>query len=88
MGQRPHYYLWGLAVDPARQRSGAGTALLQELFLRADRELMPIYLETHKFENVAYYETRGFRLLHTGDMPDHAPFWCMLREPASTPEES
>ena len=86
--ERPHYYLWGLAVDPARQRSGAGTALLQELFLRADREQMPIYLETHKFENVAYYEARGFRLLHTGDMPDHAPFWCMLREPVSKLEES
>ena len=88
LGQRPHYYLWGLAVDPARQRGGAGTALLQELFRRADREQMPIYLETHKFENVAYYEARGFCLLHTGNMPDHATFWCMLREPESKPEES
>jgi GNAT superfamily N-acetyltransferase len=79
---RPHYYLWGIAVDPLRQRSGAGKALLQALFDRADREAMPVYLETHQFANVAYYEQRGFRLIHTGAMPgDDLPFWCMLREP-------
>jgi ribosomal protein S18 acetylase RimI-like enzyme len=85
LGQRPHYYLWGLTVDPARQRSGAGTALLQQLFLRAEQEQMPIYLETHKLENVTYYEARGFRLIFTGEMPDHSPFWCMLREPENKP---
>lgn len=82
LGERPHYYLWGIAVDPARQRSGAGTALLNTMFDRADREAMPVYLETHREANVAYYEQRGFQLLHTGTMPgDDLPFWCMLREP-------
>ena len=82
LGARPHYYLWGLAVDPEQQRGGAGTALLSTLFERADQERMPIYLETHKFENVAYYEARGFRLIQTGAMPYQAmPYWCMLREP-------
>ncbi|NLI54543.1 MAG: GNAT family N-acetyltransferase [Clostridiales bacterium] len=79
---RPHYYLWGLAVDPAKQRGGSGTALLKTLFEKTDREGLPIYLETHRFENVAYYEQRGFHLIHTGTMPgDDLPFWCMLREP-------
>ena len=79
---RAHYYLWGVAVDPARQRTGAGTALLKKMFDRADREKMPIYLETHREANVAYYEQRGFQLIHTGTMPgDDLPFWCMLREP-------
>ena len=41
---RAHYYLWGIAVDPACQRTGAGTALLNTMFDRADREKMPIYL--------------------------------------------
>lgn len=78
---RPHYYLWGIAVDPSRQRTGAGTALLNTLFDKADQEGMPVYLETHQLANVAYYEQRGFRLVHTGEMPgDHLPFWCMLRE--------
>lgn len=85
MQGRPHYYLWGLAVDPAKQRTGAGSMLLKSLFEQADREQMPIYLETHQFANVAYYEQRGFQLIYTGEMPgDHLPFWCMLREPDST----
>jgi len=79
---RPHYYLWGITVDPARQRTGAGTTLLNALFDKADGEGMPVYLETHLFANVAYYEQRGFQLIHTGTMPgDDLPFWCMLREP-------
>ncbi len=79
---RPHYYIWGITVDPAHQRSGAGTALLQMLYDKADRENMPIYLETHKPANVAYYEQRGFELIYTGTMPgDDMPFWCMEREP-------
>ncbi len=82
IGNRPHYYLWGLAVDPERQRRGAGTALLNALFQRADQQSLPIYLETHQFENVAYYEARGFRRIHTGAMPYQTmPYWCMLREP-------
>ena len=87
LGQRPHYYLWGLAVDPDRQRSGAGTALLLKLFQRADQENLPIYLETHQFDNVAYYEARGFRRIYAGDMPDHSPYWCMLREPERTSDK-
>jgi len=79
---RAHYYLWGIAVDPVRQRSGAGTALLQAMFNKADGEQMPIYLETHQFANVAYYEQRGFQLIFTGTMSgDDLPYWCMLREP-------
>ena len=82
MKSRLHYYIWGITVDPARQRSGAGTALLQMLYDKADRENMPIYLETHKLANVAYYEQSGFQLIHAGTMPgDDMPFWSMVREP-------
>ena len=82
LAERAHYYLWGIAVDPARQRCGAGTALLSAMFERADRETTPIYLETHREANVGYYEQHGFRLIETGIMPgDDLPFWCMLREP-------
>ena len=79
---RPHYYLWGITVDPARQKSGSGSALLGKLFSMADQERMPVYLETHRFENVGYYEKHGFQLIHTDKMPvDELPVWCMLREP-------
>lgn len=82
---RPHYYLWGIAVDPSRQRGGVGKELLQALYAKADLESMPIYLETHQLANVAYYERLGFRLMHADTVPaDGAPFWCMLREPGGT----
>ena len=79
---RPHYYLWGITVDPLHQKSGAGSALLGELFAKADEERMPVYLETHRVENVAYYQKHNFQLIHTDNMPgDELPVWCMLREP-------
>ena len=79
---RKHYYLWGLAADPKKQRTGAGTALLQSLIAKADAENMPIYLETHKEQNVAYYERNGFALIHKDTIPVHGlEFFCMLREP-------
>ncbi len=36
MGDRPHYYLWGLTVDPSQKRKGIGTALLKPLIEKAD----------------------------------------------------
>jgi hypothetical protein len=43
---------------------------------------MPVYLETHKKQNVAYYESRGFKLIHTDTVLKHdLDFWCMLHEP-------
>ena len=84
---RPHYYLWGIAVDPEQQRGGVGKALLHALYAKADREGMPIYLETHNPDNVAYYEHLGFCLIHTDNVPaDGMPFWCMLREPSGAEE--
>ncbi|SHI01342.1 Acetyltransferase (GNAT) family protein [Sporobacter termitidis DSM 10068] len=82
LAARPHYYLWGLSVDPARQRTGAGTALIASLLKKTDAENMPVYLETHREQNVAYYEQRGFKLIHTDIIPRHnLDFWCLLHEP-------
>jgi ribosomal protein S18 acetylase RimI-like enzyme len=79
---RPHIYLWGLAVDPAYQSIGIGTALMQPLLEKANTRKLPIYLETHNEKNVAYYQRYGFDLIHTDRIPKHElPFWCMLREP-------
>jgi ribosomal protein S18 acetylase RimI-like enzyme len=81
MAGRPHYYLWGLVVDPARKRQGIGTALLSSLLARADAEKMPIYLETHDEKNVAYYQRFGFQLAKTGCIPQSdVRVWAMVRE--------
>jgi len=84
MAGRRHYYLWGLAVDPKAQRKGVGSTLLKLLTDRADAEQLPVYLETHNKNNVAYYERSGFQLLYTGAIPGHGlAIWCMLREAAA-----
>lgn len=80
---RAHYYLWGLVADPKAQRKGVGGALLKVLTDKADAENMPVYLETHDQNNVAYYERFGFKLIHTDTIPKHGlDIWCMLREAA------
>jgi ribosomal protein S18 acetylase RimI-like enzyme len=82
MQDRPHYYLWGLAVDPTQKSKGIGTALMQPVLEKADAQKMPIYLETHDEKNVRYYRKHGFDLIHTVSIPKYdLPIWCMLREP-------
>lgn len=82
MKDRPHYYLWGLTVDPRQKKSGIGTALLQPVLAQADAEKMPFYLETHDEKNVQYYQRHGFRLLQASSIPKYnLPIWCMVREP-------
>jgi ribosomal protein S18 acetylase RimI-like enzyme len=82
MAGRPHYYLWGLAVDPGQQRSGIGKALMEPFILKAGVEQKPIYLETHEEKNVAYYQKMGFNLVDTGKIPDcDLQIWCMVRNP-------
>jgi GNAT superfamily N-acetyltransferase len=82
MQNRPHYYLWGLAVDPRVKGTGIGTALLEPLLSKADREGKPVYLETHDEKNVAYYKKRGFSLAFSGDIPKYGlDIWGMVRDP-------
>jgi GNAT superfamily N-acetyltransferase len=82
MDDRPHYYLWGLTVDPSQKRKGIGTALLRPVIEKADVEKKPIYLETHDEKNVAYYQRMGFSLVRTDMFPKFdLAIWCMLREP-------
>jgi ribosomal protein S18 acetylase RimI-like enzyme len=82
MDDRPHYYLWGLAVDPNQKRRGIGTALMKPVIDKADADEKPIYLETHDEKNVAYYQRMGFSLVHTDTIPKFdLAIWCMVREP-------
>jgi ribosomal protein S18 acetylase RimI-like enzyme len=81
---RPHIYLWGLAIDPKQQRKGIGSALLQPVLTKADSQKIPVYLETHDEKNVLYYQNHGFDLIYSDTIPKYAlPIWCMLREPKS-----
>lgn len=79
-----HWYLSLLAVDPELQGRGVGGALLAPLLERADREGLPVYLETQKESNVAWYGRFGFALVETLGLPKvaNAPtMWTLQREP-------
>jgi len=75
----PHWYLATLGVAPAAQGRGVGRALLDALVRRADRDALPIYLETDRAENLAFYERVGFRSLHETQIFD-TRIWHMQRE--------
>ncbi len=81
MPQR-HWYLMVLGVDPPRQGQGIGGALMQPVLERADRDLLPCYVETAKEINVSFYQKQGFEVVVEEDLPGGGPrFWTMKREP-------
>jgi ribosomal protein S18 acetylase RimI-like enzyme len=76
------WYLPWLGVDPESQRSGVGSALLNDMFARLDPQGIATFLETEKAANVPYYQRHGFAVVHEGTLPDGGPdFWSMLRIP-------
>ena len=80
--QPQHWYLFFLGVDPPRQGQGVGSALIQPVLARADRERLPCYLETAKEINVSFYKKHGFEVVVEDDLPGGGPrFWTMKREP-------
>jgi len=75
-----HWYLLMVAVTPEKQGRGIGTALLEPVLVRADRERVPCYLDTLEQRNLGYYERLGFRVTVQGQVPYGGPrFWGMAR---------
>lgn len=62
----PHWYLAGIAVDPAAQGAGVGGALVRAGLERSRRDGVPAYLECVE-ALVPYYERFGFEVRH--DIP-------------------
>ena len=79
--ESPHYYLSILGVDPPRQGSGLGTALLQPGLRRCDAEGVGAYLETATESNVRFYSRQGFRVTDEVPLPKGPPMWLMWRDP-------
>jgi GNAT superfamily N-acetyltransferase len=78
---RPHWYLPFIAVDPEWQGKGIGTALLQPVLERCDRDGLPAFLEASTPRNRACYERNGFRVTDVMHFPKGPPMWKMWREP-------
>ncbi len=80
--QEPHWSLELIGADPKQQRTGSGTALIQHVLDRADRQGLPAYVITHDARNVAYYERFGFLLVGNAPFEPGAPPTCSLLRPA------
>jgi GNAT superfamily N-acetyltransferase len=76
-----HWYLAVLGTDPPHQGRGVGTALVDPVLERCDREGLGAYLESSKPTNVPYYERFGFSVTGQIDLPSGPPVWPMWRNP-------
>ncbi|MFC8146614.1 GNAT family N-acetyltransferase [Streptomyces paradoxus] len=81
---RAHEYLWMIGVAPGRQDEGLGTALIEAVLDRCDREGLPAYLEASNARSRNLYERLGFEPAGPAlDLPDGPSMWPMWREPRS-----
>ncbi|MFI6810376.1 GNAT family N-acetyltransferase [Streptomyces luteogriseus] len=79
---RAHEYLWMIGVAPGRQGEGLGTALIEAVLDRCDREGLPAYLEASSARSRKLYERLGFEPAGPVlDLPDGPAMWPMWREP-------
>ncbi len=76
-----HWYLSVLGVDPTYQGQGWGSRLLEAVLPRIDEAGLPVYLETDKERNLAYYRRFGFELVEQIHPVEGAPpTWTMWRD--------
>jgi len=76
-----HWYLPLIGVEPARQRQGLGSALLQPILTACDAAGLPAYLEATSPRSVPLYSRHGFKAtaeIRIGGCPPIVP---MLRPP-------
>jgi ribosomal protein S18 acetylase RimI-like enzyme len=74
----PFTYLRTLGVDPAHQRHGLGSALVEQVIRRAAVG-PPIYLETAREQNISFYARHGFD--RCGEFRClGVPVWRLLRD--------
>jgi len=78
----PHRYLHLLAVDPTRQGSGVGSALLRTVHDLADAEGLPTLLVTFQPRNVPLYRRHGYEVVAESTDPIAGlAYWSMRRQP-------
>ena len=76
------WYLPLIAVDPAHQGKGIGSALMKAALQRCDEAGLPAYLESSNPRNVSLYERHGFEAIgqiQTGSSPIVTPMYRPAR---------
>ncbi len=77
----PHWYLPLIGVDPAHQRRGYGSALLEYALRVCDVDRTPAFLEASSLESIPLYQRHGFEVLGTIQVGASPPITPMLRRP-------
>jgi ribosomal protein S18 acetylase RimI-like enzyme len=78
----PHWQLSFLGTDPPAQGRGFGTAIVDDVVGRADRDGVPAFLDTLEARNAAFYGRHGFATVSELDVPDSdVHVWAMRHEP-------
>ncbi len=81
----PHFFLETMGTQPARQRSGLGSKVLQPGLEIADTEGLLCGLETSTEGNVAFYRSVGFEVVDHRVVIDSGPdVWTMWRAPTQS----
>jgi GNAT superfamily N-acetyltransferase len=76
------WYLPVLGVAPVYQGKGYSSRLLKPMLARADREGLPVYLETQLEKNVTLYQRFGFRVVEQELIPGSTVYcWAMVKAP-------
>ena len=75
----PHWYLPLIGVDPAHQRKGYGSVLLEHALAQCDRDRTPAYLESSNPANIPLYQRHGFEIMGTIQVGSSPPIFPMLR---------
>jgi GNAT superfamily N-acetyltransferase len=81
--REPHWYLFAIGVDPARQGTGVAGALLRPRLDQCDRDRLPAYLEATRAASVPLYQHFGFEPTGNPDLPDGAPPLTAMWRPAA-----
>lgn len=79
----PHWYLDMVAVDPPRQGTGVGRALLQAVHALAEIDGWPTVLLTFRARNVPFYQRHGYVVVAQGVEPHAGLAYWGLRRAAS-----
>ena len=77
----PCWHLAFIAVDPAQQNKGYGSALMEHALEPVDSDKKLAYLESTNEANLSLYQRHGFELIgniQAGNSPSMFP---MIREP-------
>jgi GNAT superfamily N-acetyltransferase len=80
--EEPHWYLAVIGSDPSVRGKGLGQVLMRSRLDRVDAEHAPAYLESSKYQNLAYYQRFGFEVTDEIVLPHGGPtMWPMWRHP-------